>query len=128
MATGLVLYLLERRRHPDGDAEEAHPAPEEGDAGAGQECCGLHAVCEKKYGSAGAGEIVYYDDEELDALAGRDPGSYTPDEIEELRDVVMTLRAEEAYGWSLSLQRRGIELPSDIRDELMLLIGEASAT
>jgi hypothetical protein len=66
--------------------------------------------------------LVYYDDEELDALSGRDPKSYTEEEMEQLRDVVLTLRREDAVGWSVSLQRRGIALPDEIRDELMLLI------
>jgi hypothetical protein len=34
----------------------------------------------------------------------------------------LTLRREDAVGWSVSLERRGIQLPAEVRDELLLLL------
>ncbi len=85
-------------------------------------CCGLHAICEK------TGQIneppVYYDDEELDRFAGRDATDYTDEETEEFRDVLLTLLPSDAPGWSISLEKRRINLPATLRPELELLLLE----
>ncbi|MDE6523040.1 MAG: phospholipase [Muribaculaceae bacterium] len=86
-------------------------------------CCGLHAICEK------TGQIneplVYYDDEELDRFAGRDAGDYTDEETEEFRDVLLTLLPSDAPGWTVSLEKRRINLPDTLLPELELLLSEA---
>lgn len=69
-------------------------------------------------------DIVYYDDEELDRFAGRAADSYTPEETEEFRDVLMTLLPEDVPGWARSITLRGLELPPDVRDELLMLVNE----
>lgn len=124
-AVGLLLFYLDRRkpRHGHQTATRDDAAAEPVTEPDGEVCCGLHAICEKKYAVPADEPPVYYDDEELDALANRNPDSYTEAELEQLRDVVMTLRSEDAWGWSRSLQQRHIALPPEIRDELMLLIG-----
>lgn len=85
-------------------------------------CCGLHAICEK------TGQIneppVYYDDEELDRFAGRPADGYTDEETEEFRDVLLTLLPSDAPGWSVSLEKRRINLPADLLPELELLLSE----
>lgn len=132
---GIILYLTDifyyRKRHvapaePEGAASlpsAAEPA-EKGDEAESGVCCGMHAVCEKTSLSPLTGEIVYYDDEELDRFRGRDPESYTPGETEEFRDVLMTLLPQDVAGWSRSIQVRGIMLPADVRDELLMIVGE----
>ncbi|MDE6269231.1 MAG: phospholipase [Muribaculaceae bacterium] len=88
-------------------------------------CCGQHAVCEKDSLLAAVSERVeYFDDEELDAYAGRVPESYTDDEVEQFRDVLLTLLPADVAPWGRSLQLRGIELPSDVRDELLMMVAE----
>lgn len=87
-------------------------------------CCGMHIVCEKTNLSPISAEVIYYDDEELDRFRGRDPKSYTPEETEEFRDVLMTLLPEDVAGWSRSIQLREIALPTDVRDELLLIVSE----
>ncbi len=86
-------------------------------------CCGLHAICEK------TGQIneppVYYDDEELDRFAGREATDYTDEETEEFRDVLLTLLPADAPGWSVSLEKRRINLPAELQPELELLLSEA---
>lgn len=85
-------------------------------------CCGMHLVCEKTSLAIVSDEIVYYDDEELDRFSGRNPESYTPKETEEFRDVLMTLLPQDIAGWARSITLRKIELPPDVKDELLLLI------
>lgn len=85
-------------------------------------CCGLHAICEK------TGQVneppVYYDDEELDRYAGRDAEDYSDAEIEEFRDVLLTLMPGDAPGWAVSLERRRINLPQELMPELEMLLSE----
>lgn len=92
------------------------------------QCCGMHTVCEKTNLSPVTGEIVYYDDEELDRFKGRTDDEYSPGEIEEFRDVLLTLLPEDVAGWSRSIQVRGITLPAEIRDELLMIVGELRAS
>lgn len=94
----------------------------------GEVCCGMHMVCEKTNLSPISGEVVYYDDEELDRFRGREADGYTPEEIEEFRDVLMTLLPQDVAGWSRSVQVRGISLPAEVRDELILIVSELRHT
>ncbi len=89
-----------------------------------EECCGMHIVCEKDTLSPFTDEVIYYDDEELDRFKGRDPSGYTPDEVEEFRDVLMTLLPSDIPGWARSIAVRRIELPFELRDELLMLVNE----
>ena len=118
LLTGLILYLTR------GRGEETAPAaPDTETADATQQdevCCGRHAVCEK--GLLRPDEL-YYDDEELDRFAGREPDSYTTDEINEFREVLYTLGATEVYAWGSALTQRDIALPLDLRDEWVMLCG-----
>ena len=89
------------------------------------ECCGQHEVCEKESLLAAVSKgIEYYDDEELDAYIGTAPEHYTPEEEEQFRDILYTMRDEEVAGWVRSLQLRGIALPNALKDEVYLIIGE----
>ncbi len=72
-------------------------------------------------------EVEYYDDEELDRFRGRNAESYTESETEEFRDILLTLLPDDIAGWARSLQLRSIELPADVRDELLLIVGEERA-
>ena len=122
---GLLLYIEHRaylRRNPDKSEAAAAPAAVDG----GDECCGLHITCEKdSLLSAMSDKIEYYDDEELDRFAGKDEASYTDDEAEEFRDILLTMRADDIAGWARSLQLRGISLPQAVRDELIMIVSEA---
>lgn len=97
----------------------------EGDSGDGV-CCGMHITCEKdSLSTAASTEIVYYDDEELDDYAGRAPESYTREETEQFRDILLTLLPTDIAGWARSLQLRNIALPPEVSDELLLIVSEA---
>ena len=89
------------------------------------ECCGQHEVCEKESLLAAVSkEIEYYEDEELDRFRGRAGDAYLPDEIDEFREVLYTMREDEVAGWVRSLQLRQVELPDDLKDEVCLIVGE----
>ena len=67
-------------------------------------------------------EIEYYDDEELDAFRGRESDSYSDDEAEAFREVLYTMRPNEVAGWNRSLILRGINVPDQVKDELLMLL------
>ncbi len=117
---GILLYA-EHSWHlrRSGNDAEAVVEPKE-------ECCGMHITCEKDSLLASVSkEIEYYDDEELDRFAGKDAADYTPDEIEEFRDILLSMRPDDIAGWARSLQLRQIKLPGEIRDELIMVVSEA---
>lgn len=89
------------------------------------ECCGQHEVCEKESLLAALSkQIEYYNDEELDRFRGRRPDAFSSDEIEEFREILYTMRSDEVAGWVRSLQLRGVELPEELRDEVLMIVGE----
>lgn len=120
---GLLLYIYDlkyRKKHPDegvGDRASGETSEEHGEI-----CCGKHLVCENPLAPKIGEEIVYYDDEELDRFAGRDADGYSSEEIEEVREVMLTLLPQDVAGWARSIRLRGINLPTPLRDELFLLI------
>ena len=89
------------------------------------ECCGQHEVCEKESLLAALSkQIEYYNDEELDRFKGRPSDAFSPDETEEFREVLYTMREDEVAGWVRSLQLRGVELPDDVKDEVLMIIND----
>lgn len=125
VTVGLVLWLGERRwrrNHPADLTQAPEPEPEGADDEA---CCGMHITCERdSLLAAVSPSIVYYDDEELDEFKGRPADGYSPAETERFRDVLLTLLPDDIAGWARSLQLRAIELPSDVRDELLMIVSE----
>lgn len=143
VGVGLLLWLLhkpEEHTPPKPSAQPSHnepshdelprdgvpsqPSPDD-DSG---ECCGMHMTCEKDSLLAAVSEKPeYYEDEELDRFAGKAADAYAPEEIEEFRDVLLTLRPDEIAPWARSLQLRGITLPAEVREELLMIVAEARA-
>lgn len=124
VAIGLMLYVYDlkyRRDHPEVKGIE-EDNKEKAEDHHGEICCGKHLICEKPLSPAIGEKIEYYDDEELDRFAGRSQDSYTTEEIEEIREVMMTLLHDDVPGWVRSIQLRGINLPSELRDELFMLL------
>lgn len=135
IVVGLLLYITDVKyfRHHHHSSGPQTTTPVESNSGdtttsetglQDEICCGQHLVCEKTSLAVVSDEIVYYDDEELDRFAGRQPQSYTPEETEEFRDILMTLLPEDVAGWAKSITLRKIELPPEVKDELLLLISE----
>lgn len=116
---GLVAAFFGWYRYRHMPAEEAPINPVD------MECCGQHEVCEKESLLAALSkQIEYYSDEELDRFRGRRPDEYSSDETEEFRDILYTMRSDEVAGWVRSLQLRAVELPEEIREEVLMIVGE----
>lgn len=88
------------------------------------ECCGAHDVCETDSLLNSNANVVYYDDEELDRFARRDPKSYDNSEIDEFQDVLITMKEIEVAAWLKSLMLRQIELPSVVKEEALIIVDE----
>lgn len=120
MGAGYLYNRNVQKKIAGGELKEAPPV-----ITVDSECCGQHAVCEKESLLAAVSKkIEYYDDEELDRFKGHPSDTYTNEEIEEFRDILYSMQETDVAGWSRSLQLRGIELPDEMKDELLLIVGE----
>lgn len=125
---GVILYVHDRMTSRSEKSEvESVERVEECDSPKSQECddecCGAHEVCPSEMMLKHMNDpVVYYDDEELDAFKGRTGNEYTPDEVEQWRDVLYTLQHDDLMGWERSVKKRGIVMPEVIKEELISLI------
>lgn len=88
-------------------------------------CNGENSKCEQEcMMEAATKDIEYYDDEELDSFKGRPSDSYTDEETEMFSEVLYTMKPEEVAGWNRSLILRGINLPNQLKDEVIAFLGE----
>ncbi len=86
-------------------------------------CNGDDSRCEQEcMMEAATREVEYYDDEELDRYRGRPSDCYTDTEADDFREVLMSMVQSDAKGWNRSLILRGINVPDQIKDELLLMI------
>lgn len=109
------MYALRRiygNSSPDATDSHDHHDGENG------VCCGKHSNCEKGYDTVN----LYFDDEELDRFKGMKPEEYTDADIEEFRQVLYTMREEEVENWAHCIETRGIEMPVEIREEILLML------
>ena len=125
----LILILFEVRARRESRDEEARlkaeqEAKERERQNLEGECCGQHLVCERETLLQTNAEIEYYDDEELDDLAGKEADTYTDEEAGLIREVFHTLQENDVTGWVRSMQLRGIQLPEDVREEALLIVRE----
>mgnify|MGYP006872996479 CR=1 FL=1 len=127
LALGLVTLVLtewrERKRkkaNPQADHMIRVPVDDA--------CCGRHLVCERESLLTTRPEIVYYDDEELDRLAGLDPSTFSERDMHDLNDVFSTLHDSEIAGWLRSLQLRNIALPDELKDAALMIVAERRNT
>ena len=81
-------------------------------------CCGRHTNCAKGYDNSN----LYFDDEELDRFKGMKQEEYSETDIEEFRHILYTMRVDEVDTWAHCLQTRGIEIPQEIKDEILLML------
>lgn len=86
-------------------------------------CDGTDDKCEQVcMMEAATREIEYYDDEELDRFRGRQSNQYTDEEAEKFANILYTMQPQEAKGWNRSLILREINVPNQIKDELITMI------
>ena len=122
----LVIFEIRARKAADSEQGERPIANSEASDSRNEDdgCCGEHLVCERETLLQTNAEIIYYDDEELDALAGIDATDYTQEQYQMIREVFETLKASDVPGWVRSIQLRNIQLPLDIREEALLIVVE----
>ena len=65
------------------------------------DCCGAHAICEKGLKKIDE-KIEYFNDQQID----------------QFREILYSIRPEELSDWFISLEKRGIELPDVLKQEL----------
>lgn len=88
-------------------------------------CDGMDDMCEQEcVMEAATKEIEYFDDEELDRFQGKPSDAYSDEEAEEFSDILYTMRQDEVKQWNRSLILRGINLPNQLKDEVIMLIAE----
>lgn len=126
VALGLVAALLQRRDYDVSsekalsDEETVVPATAEACNTCAAEGSGCYA--ERMIRHAANVEPLYFEDEELDAYKGTPADGYTSAQQEEFAEVLHTLRQEEVADWLHALSRRGIDLPTSLRDEAIMLM------
>ena len=123
----LVSGLLSRCSPRDGEGGEASaPSAERPEVcktcATGDESC----YADKMLRGENCLEAVYFDDEDLDAYKGKPAEAYSEAEAEEFRQVLYTMKPGEVGEWLHSLGLRGIELPTELRDEALMLTEERS--
>jgi hypothetical protein len=91
---------------------------------AASDCCGAHEISEFEESVFNEEEIIYFDDEELDTLRNVREIDLSPKQIDELREVLYTLRKEEISKWLISIGRRHIHLPAILQQEARQLMTE----
>ncbi len=87
-------------------------------------CCGAHEICEADLQKKLSEEIIYFEDEELDAFREINEDHYQDDAIEQFREVLYTLKKKEINDWLHSLELRKIALPSVLKTEVIMLLSE----
>ena len=71
-------------------------------------------------------EIVSTTMRSLIAIVGVSAEGYTDRQVEEFREILLSLDEDDVPGWVRSLQLRGIEFPETLRPELYLIVGRAA--
>ena len=128
---GAIVWLIDKlfyRKAAETADETEENAATATPQGCTDEACGIRPICPSEQllkGACRQGEgAVYYNDEELDAFAGREHDDYTDDEIELWRDVLYTLQPADLLGWGQSIKHRGLVMPAAIHDEFLQLAAE----
>lgn len=117
-----VVYIVERfrqKRNARKGMEEEAPFDTVSEQPASDfTCCGKHDTCEMHAKEDNfLPSIEYYDDEELDAFAGRPGDNYTEEEQTVFQEILDTMRPEDVEGWLFSLRLREINLPLSVAKE-----------
>lgn len=117
---GFIAAIMGLISHKKGEGEEPLVEGVSCDT-----CNGGNSKCEQEcMMEAAIKEIEYYDDEELDLFRGRASDEYTDEEVEQFSEVLYTMKPEEVGGWNRSLILRGINLPDQLKDEVVGFLSE----
>jgi len=108
----IVIRFSKKNRGTVGETE-----PQKEIRTVASDCCGAHEICEFDSSVFDPDQIIYFDDEELDELRNVREDELTAKQIEDLREVLYTLRTDEIGKWMNSLASRHIHLPSILKEE-----------
>jgi len=119
---GIFLYINARPKSKVTTNQVSEPIEEP--IQIASDCCGAHEICEFDESAYNEEIITYFDDEELDELRNVRESDLTPENIDDLREVLYTLRPEEIGKWLISIGRRHIHLPAILQQEARQLMTE----
>lgn len=124
----IVSNYVQRKKGNTQERETAKPAidvrtKEEKERDSG--CCGAHEICEKdSLISAFTEKAEYFDDEELDRFKFRDADSFSSSEVDQFREVFYSVLDEEKPRWVRSMQTRDIQIPNQMKDEILMIVND----
>jgi CBS-domain-containing membrane protein len=116
----IAIIFMKRSKGETATADK----PEEELREVASDCCGAHEICEFDASIFDEEQIVYFDDEELDELRNVREENYTAQNMDDLREVLYTLKTAEISKWLTSLSRRHIHLPAILQQEARQLMAE----
>lgn len=129
LALGVFSWLASHYRWFDRKPSFLEEDPEDEEPQSDNtQCCGQHLVCEKDKRLMAQNEIVYFDDEELDAFRGTAADAYSAEALEQFSEVFYTMPADDMMDWINSLRMREIELPIELRDQALMIVSEQRTT
>ena len=117
----IVLFAVFKikKAQPDDTIE---PETQEEPREVASDCCGAHEICEFDESAFNEEIIVYFNDEELDELRNIREADLTASQIDDLREVLYTMKTNEISKWIVSLGRRHIHLPEILKQEARQLM------
>jgi len=105
-------------------ASQTEQEPQEETHQVASDCCGAHEICEFDASQFDEEQIIYFDDEELDVLRNVREDQLSAQQIDDIREVLYTLKTNEIGKWLTSLARRHIHLPTILQQEARQLMAE----
>ena len=117
----IVLFAVLKLKKAKPEDTSA-PEPQEEHREVASDCCGAHEICEFDESAFNEEIIVYFNDEELDELRNIREDDLTANQIDDLREVLYTMKTNEISKWIVSLGRRHIHLPEILKQEARQLM------
>lgn len=121
---GLFSWLISKYKTPKNISPDRNTAATNSSTTEDILCCGQYTVCEQESLLYQGDEIVYYDDEELDAYRGLSAEIYDEVQLQAFEEVFYSLQPEDVAGWLRSLQLRDVNLPMSLREEACMILSE----
>lgn len=117
---GFAIILFSKKK----SAAQTEQEPQEETHQVASDCCGAHEICEFDASMFNDEQIIYFDDEELDVLRNVREDQLSAQQIDDIREVLYTLKTNEIGKWLTSLARRHIHLPTILQQEARQLMSE----
>lgn len=120
LLAGIVVFTLYIRRNPyDEVPRREKPGDCDEQCGTCADLCAASKVIKAEMAPA----AKRFSNDGLDSYAGVKADEYKDSEVADFSNVLESLKSDEVAQWVESLRRRNIEIPSALRDEVMMLLG-----